>query len=271
MTVTRIKAGGLGTDSFNLPVTLNGTDGSSTDAGDNILLDASASGVDAGERLLYEGIPPQELGLLKVNVGSTNTGFIGIGLEKSGLETDLQADRMLHVKNQDDNVPLKVESGQTAAYITFEDVSTTASEKVRVGSNGDGLSVLAGGAERLKISSDGILTIQGENSNTTNATQGVAKFWVNFDGSGTPAARDSFNLASITDLGTGQYQLNIANDMDNDDFSVAGIADTGATALVNFMTFSAGYNVAYIKVAVTSNTAYYDEDHLGCQVWGDLS
>ena len=90
MAVTRIKAGGLGTDSFNLPVTLNGTDGSSTDAGDNILLDASASGVDAGERLLYEGIPPQELGLLKVNVGSTNTGFIGIGLEKSGLKLHLK-------------------------------------------------------------------------------------------------------------------------------------------------------------------------------------
>ena len=58
MAVTRIEEGGLGTDSFNLPVTLNGTDGSSTNAGDNIILDASASGVDAGERLLYEGIPP---------------------------------------------------------------------------------------------------------------------------------------------------------------------------------------------------------------------
>ena len=58
MAVTRIEEGGLGTDSFNLPVTLNGTDGSSTHAGDNIVLDASASGVDAGERLLYEGIPP---------------------------------------------------------------------------------------------------------------------------------------------------------------------------------------------------------------------
>ena len=58
MAVTRIEEGGLGTDSFNLPVTLNGTDGSSTDAGDNIVLDASASGVDAGERLLYNGIPP---------------------------------------------------------------------------------------------------------------------------------------------------------------------------------------------------------------------
>ena len=52
MAVTRITEGGLGADSFNLPVTLNGTDGSSTDAGDNIVLDASASGVDAGERLL---------------------------------------------------------------------------------------------------------------------------------------------------------------------------------------------------------------------------
>ena len=56
MAVTKIKEGGLGTDSFNLPITLNGTDGSSTDAGDNIVLDASASGVDAGERLLYEGL-----------------------------------------------------------------------------------------------------------------------------------------------------------------------------------------------------------------------
>jgi len=58
MAVTRIEEGGLGTDSFNLPVTLNGTDGSSSNAGDNIVLDASASGVDAGERLLYNGIPP---------------------------------------------------------------------------------------------------------------------------------------------------------------------------------------------------------------------
>ena len=45
-------------ESFNLPITLNGTDGSSTHAGDNIILDASAAGTDVGERLLYEGDPP---------------------------------------------------------------------------------------------------------------------------------------------------------------------------------------------------------------------
>ena len=41
-------------ESFNLPITLNGTDGSSTDAGDNIVLDGSAASTDVGERLLYE-------------------------------------------------------------------------------------------------------------------------------------------------------------------------------------------------------------------------
>ena len=57
MARTRVTEKGIKAESFDLPVTLNGTDGSSTDADDNIVLDASASGVNAGERLLYEGIP----------------------------------------------------------------------------------------------------------------------------------------------------------------------------------------------------------------------
>ena len=50
MARTRIKEAGIEADSFNLPITLNGTDGSSSNAGDNMVLDASASGVAAGER-----------------------------------------------------------------------------------------------------------------------------------------------------------------------------------------------------------------------------
>ena len=91
MAVTRIEEGGLGTDSFNLPVTLNGTDGYSTDAGDNIVLDASASGVDAGERLLYEGIPPDLAGNFSsdVNVlsGVTLTIDSGATIVNSGTAT----------------------------------------------------------------------------------------------------------------------------------------------------------------------------------------
>ena len=107
MAVTRIEEGGLGTDSFNLPVTLNGTDGSSTHAGDNIILDASASGVDAGERLLYNGIPPDfanisndtsvlsgvtltiDSGATIVNSG-TATGFSLTGIDDQSSSNDDQ-------------------------------------------------------------------------------------------------------------------------------------------------------------------------------------
>ena len=90
MAVTRIEEGGLGTDSFNLPVTLNGTDGSSTHAGDNIILDASASGVDAGERLLYEGIPPDSIDIsnsISVLSGATLTVASGATIVNSGTAT----------------------------------------------------------------------------------------------------------------------------------------------------------------------------------------
>ena len=42
-------------DSFNLPITLNGTDGSSTDAGDNITLNGTdGSSTNANDRIVYE-------------------------------------------------------------------------------------------------------------------------------------------------------------------------------------------------------------------------
>jgi len=71
--------GEVSAESFNLPITLNGTDGSSTDAGDNIVLDASASGVNVGERLLYEGIPttiPDDAVTLAMMAGGTDGHII---------------------------------------------------------------------------------------------------------------------------------------------------------------------------------------------------
>lgn len=39
--------------------------------------------------------------------------------------------------------------------------------------------------------------------------------WVNFDGTGTVSIRDSFNVSSITDNGTGAYSVNFATAMPN--------------------------------------------------------
>jgi hypothetical protein len=56
--------------------------------------------------------------------------------------------------------------------------------------------------ERLKLTSDG-----------RGLSQFTAKCWINFNGTGTIAIRDSHNVSSITDNGTGDYQVSYTNNM----------------------------------------------------------
>ena len=49
--------------------------------------------------------------------------------------------------------------------------------------------------------------------------QSAAKAWVNFNGTGTVAIRDSVNVGSITDNGTGTYTASFSNAMSSGDFS----------------------------------------------------
>ena len=73
------------------------------------------------------------------------------------------------------------------------------------------------------------ITIQGEGSATTNLQQGVAKVWINFNGTGTPAARDSFNVGSITDNGTGSYDIVFTNAMGNANYTSQCSLNNGTT------------------------------------------
>ena len=63
--------------------------------------------------------------------------------------------------------------------------------------------------------------------------------WVNASGYGTPSARDSYNLDSISDNGTGDYTLNFTNAAPNDDYCVLG-SNVGATASYYSMPFAFG-------------------------------
>lgn len=49
--------------------------------------------------------------------------------------------------------------------------------------------------------------------NTSGVEQYLAKAWVNFNGTGTVAIRASGNVSSISDLGTGYYQINMTTAM----------------------------------------------------------
>jgi hypothetical protein len=56
----------------------------------------------------------------------------------------------------------------------------------------------------------------------TLTKQSAAKAWVNFDGTGTVAIRDSLNVSSITDNGTGDYTDNLTNSFTNTNWSLQG-------------------------------------------------
>ena len=57
---------------------------------------------------------------------------------------------------------------------------------------------------------------------TGYVVNGSAKCWVNFNGNGTIAIRDSYNVASLTDNGTGNYTVNLSNNMNNVNYCVTG-------------------------------------------------
>jgi hypothetical protein len=52
-----------------------------------------------------------------------------------------------------------------------------------------------------------------------NVKQRVAKAWVNFNGTGTVAIRDDFNVSSITDNGTADYSINYSSNLANSNYA----------------------------------------------------
>ena len=70
------------------------------------------------------------------------------------------------------------------------------------------------GGTNVKIANTSVTVAEG-GSATTTTVQGLCKAWVQFKGPDTFGIQDSFNLTSMTDNGTGDYTLTIANDMVN--------------------------------------------------------
>jgi hypothetical protein len=71
------------------------------------------------------------------------------------------------------------------------------------------------------VASAGAVLVTAEGGTTTTSlTQGLVKGWANFSMSGTPAFRDSINMASITGDGT----LNYTNSFSNVNYAFSGMS-----------------------------------------------
>ena len=146
------------------------------------------------------------------------------------------------------------------------------------------MSVLELNGRVFDASTTGTLTLTSEGgAATTDVTQGLAKSWINFNGTGTIAARDSFNVTSITDDATGNYRVTIANDMASVGYSISGTsmheedgtADARSTLLTNrsgairTATIFAVHSVLGSSQDVAD--AFFDANNISTQVSGDLA
>jgi len=80
------------------------------------------------------------------------------------------------------------------------------------------------------------------------------KAWVNFNGTGTPAIRASFNVSSITDNGTGDYTINFTNSLTDANYcSVHG--DEGGLDVQRYITTHTKTTSAFTIYTGNQNTS----------------
>jgi len=111
------------------------------------------------------------------------------------------------------------------------------------------------------------------NRATTNLLQGLAKAWINFNGTSTIATRDSFNVSSIADDGTGSYTITINNDMANANYCTASGVGRGGLASCTFIndgTWTATTGSGAVICANSSNAAF-DPPAVLASFLGDLA
>ena len=78
------------------------------------------------------------------------------------------------------------------------------------------------------VGSNAVITSEG-GAVTSNLVQGLAKEWVNFNGAGTIATRDSLNVASLTDNGTGDYTVTYSSAFSSNNYSSNCNIGSGST------------------------------------------
>jgi hypothetical protein len=101
--------------------------------------------------------------------------------------------------------------------------------------------------------------------------QSAAKAWVNFNGTGTIAVRDSLNVASLTDNGTGDFSANFNSSYSNTNYVVSMSA---ANTIASSDSMANAYSFATSSVTVGVNNvtgALTDRTYTNITTIGDLA
>ena len=128
------------------------------------------------------------------------------------------------------------------------------------------------------LSTSGQISGTAKSVDTDYLASGSAKAWVNLNGTGTIAIRESFNVTSVTDHATGDHTVTINNDFSNANYSAVGccLAGTGSGnngQVVSSFGTAGGAPAGSLRFAVqySSSQAKNDVDGISIQFHGDIA
>ena len=161
-----------------------------------------------------------------------SSGNVGIGVTPEsdwGSRNVLQFGLGASISGRTGSVDLEV--SRNAKYTGNNPTSTgkyiNADQACMYRQNGDhSFHVAPSGTADAAITWTEALTITNDGRGLSQFT---AKAWANFNGTGTPAFRDSHNFSSITDTTTGTYRVNFTNAMANGNYCAVASGDAIVT------------------------------------------
>tara|TARA_R100000697_G_scaffold93468_1_gene105344 strand:- start:500 stop:913 length:414 start_codon:yes stop_codon:yes gene_type:complete len=126
------------------------------------------------------------------------------------------------------------------------------------------------------VGTAGSIVVTGEgNSTTTNLQQGLAKAWVNFTGVSSTSARDSFNVASLTDSGTGHTTVTFTSAMSNANYTGSWFNNADANSGITNLSNDFAGNFAVRATGSYQTQCWYtgaiDAFHNDSTIFGDLA
>lgn len=128
------------------------------------------------------------------------------------------------------------------------------------------------GGSNVKMANTSTYVSDGGNV-TQNTVQSLGKAWALLDGTSTIALQDSFNIASVSDEGTGDYIFTVSNAFSSANFSCTANGRQSESPAWTAMTSSVGATAATTVRITSRNTSntQTDQKQLHTQFMGDLA
>ena len=125
------------------------------------------------------------------------------------------------------------------------------------------------------LQTSGQISSTAKSVDTDYIARGCGKCFMDLNGAGTIALRDSFNISSVADNGTGLYTVSINNDFDSVNYVYAGSAETSSDGqngrgITGVSTQILTGSSKIFSCTLSSNSAE-DLDHIRVGWWGDLA